>query len=334
MKKFFLAIACLLAASVIASAQVDYAAFEARGAFVVNQGKPGVSADFLNIQVKGHIGPSLRFRFRHRLTKPVYDANNPLNGTDILSLTWDISPKWSISGGKLPIFIGGYEWDDAPIDVYYYSGFCNGIQQVYGLGGSAFFRPKEGQELEVQVTHSPLHGGNLSRFNVGLCWSGRFCPWWETKWSINWIDDYYHHMMGYVALGNRIQMGSVVALELDLMYRRALTQKKAQLDGTVIAKMDFRINDKWRLFVKGSYDENDQNVDDEGIPYDMTLPAGSYYWVAGGGVEFFPLGNSDLRIHAVAWTESATKKVSASVGLTYYFDFVKIINKYHKRKAS
>ncbi len=266
MKKFFLAITCLLAASVFASAQVDYAAFEARGAFVVNQGKPGVSADFLNIQVKGHIGPSLRFRFRHRLTKP------------------------------------------------YYSGFCNGIQQVYGLGGSAFFRPKEGQELELQVTHSPLHGGNLTRFNVGLCWSGRFFPWWETKWSINWIDDYYHHMMGYVALGNRIQMGSVVALELDLMYRRALTQKKAQFDGTVIAKMDFRINDKWRLFVKGSYDENDQNVDDEGIPYDMTLPAG--------------------RIHAVAWTESATKKVSASVGLTYYFDFVKIINKYHKRKAS
>ena len=158
MRKFFLAIACLLAASVFASAQVDYAAFEARGAFVVNQGKPGISADFLNIQVKGHIGPSLRFRFRHRLTKPIYDAKNPLNGTDILSLTWDVSPKWSISGGKLPIFIGGYEWDAAPIDVYYYSGFCNGIQQVYGLGGSAFFRPKEGQELEVQVTHSPLHG--------------------------------------------------------------------------------------------------------------------------------------------------------------------------------
>lgn len=332
MRKIFLSIVCLLIASVFASAQVDYAAIEARAAFVVNQGKPGLNADFLNIQVKGHIIPSLHFRFRQRLTKPIYDAKNPLNGTDILSLTWDISSKWSISGGKLPIVVGGYEWDDAPIDVYFYSGFCNGIQHVYGLGGSVFFRPKEGQQLQLQVGHSPLHGGDLSRLDVGLAWDGSFFPWWHTKWSINWIDDYYHHMMGYLALGNRFQMGSVVSLELDLMYRRCLTQKKAQFDGTVVAKMDFRINDKWNIFIKGAYDENDQNVDDEGKPFDMTLPPGSYYWVTGGGLEFFPLGNSDLRIHAVAWTESATKKVSATIGLTYYFDVVKIIKKYHKRK--
>lgn len=332
MSKVFLSIMCLLFASVLASAQVDYAAIEARGAFVVNQGNPGVSADYVNIQVKGHILPSLRFRFRQRLTKPIYDTKNPLNGTDILSLTWDISSKWSLSGGKLPITVGGYEWDAAPIDVYYYSGFCNGIQQVYGLGGSVFFRPAQGQELQLQVTHSPLHGGNLSRFNVGLSWNGRFFPWWETIWSVNWIDDYYHHMMGYLALGNRFHMGSVVSLDLDMMYRRALTQKKAQFDGTAIAKLNFRINDKWNLFAKGSYDENDQNVDDEGIPFDMTLPPGSHYWVAGGGMEFYPLGDSDLRIHAVAWTESASKKLNASIGVTCNVDFVKIIKKYHKRK--
>lgn len=333
MRKFFFLIAGMLETCFLASAQVDYAAIEARGAFVVNEGKPGISADFLNVQIKGHIGSSLHFRFRQRLTKPIYAPNNPLNGTDILSLTWDISPKWSLAGGKLPISVGGYEWDAAPIDVYFYSAFCNNILQVYGLGGEVFFRPAEGQELSLQVTHSPLHGGNLSRLQAGLKWVGRFTPWWETKWSINWIDDYYHHMMGYVALGNRFQMGSVVSLELDLMYRRCLTQGRAQFDGNVVGKMDFRINDQWNLFVKGAYDSNGQNVDENGIAYDMALPAGSYYWVAGGGMEFFPLGNKDLRVHAAAWTESASRKVNASIGLTYFFDFVKIINKYHKPKV-
>jgi len=193
-----------------------------------------------------------------------------------------------------------------------------------------FFRPKEGQELLLQVGHSPLHGGNLSRLDVGLGWIGRFFPWWKTKWSINWIDDYYHHMMGYVALGNRFEMGQVVSLELDLMYRRCLTQKKAQFDGSTVAKLNFQLGDKWDLFLKGAYDENDLNEDEDGIAYDMTIPPGSNYWVAGGGMEFFPLGNKDLRIHAAAWTESASKKVSASIGLTYFFDFVKIINRYHK----
>ena len=332
MRKIFLAIVGLLVASVLASAQVDYAAIEARGAFVLNQGKPGLSADYVNVHIKGRIGPSLRFRFRQRLTKPIYDSKNPLNGTDILSLTWDISPKWSIAGGKLPIYVGGYEWDAAPIDVYYYSAFCNHIQQVYALGGQVFFRPAEGQELQLQVGHSPLHGGNLSRLEAGLGWTGRFTSWWKTMWSINWIDDYCHHMMGYVALGNRFQMGPVVGLELDLMYRRCLTQKKAAFDGTVIAKFDFRIGDKWNLFVKGSCDRNGWNVDENGIAYDMTMPADSRYWVAGGGMEFFPRGNADLRIHAVAWTDSADKNVNASIGLTYFFDFVKIINKYHKPK--
>ena len=323
----------LLAASVLASAQVDYAAIEARGSFILDQGKPGLSADYVNVQIKGHISPSLHFRFRQRLTKPIYDPNNPLNGTDILSLTWDISPKWSIAGGKLPIYVGGYEWDAAPIDVYYYSHFCNNIQQVYGLGGQVFFRPAEGQELLLQVTHSPLHGGNLSRLQAGLGWVGRFAPWWETKWSVNWIDDYYHHMMGYVALGNRFQMGEVVSLELDLMYRRCLTQKNAQFDGTAVAKFDFRINEKWNLLLKGAYDQNGRNVDEKGISYDLAVPAGFRYWVVGGGMEFFPLGNPDLRIHAVAWTDSAFKKPNASMGVTYNFDFVKIINKYHKPKA-
>lgn len=330
MRKIFLVVTAFLAASYLASAQIDYAAIEARASVVLQQQKPGLRADFANIHIMGRITPSLRFRFRHRLTKPIYDAKNPLNGTDILSLTWDISPKWSIGGGKQPIYIGGYEWDAAPIDVYFYGGFCNYIQHVYALGGTVFFRPREGQELLLQVGHSPLHGGDLSRMDVGLGWTGSFFPWWKTLWSVNWIDDYYHHMMGYVSLGNRFEIGQVVALELDLMYRRSLTQKKAQFDGGAVAKLDFRINDKWKLFLKGSYEGNGQNVDENGIAYDLTVPPGTVYWCGGGGMEFFPLGNSELRIHAAAWVESVTKTVSASAGVTYNLDFVKIIKKYRK----
>lgn len=322
MRKIFFTVLGLLAACALASAQVNYAVIEARGSVLLENSRPRMSADYANIHIKGDFAPSVHFRWRQRLTKPLYDASNPLNATDILSLTWDITEKWTVSAGKLPIYIGGYEWDDAPIDVYYWNGFCNRIQHVYSLGGSVAFHPAAGQEILLQVVNSPLHGGNLSLMDVGLGWLGQVAPWWKTLWSVNLIDDPYHHMMGYVSLGNRFEAGPL-ALELDVMYRRSLKQANAQFDGSIGGRLEYRPSDKWQLFAKGGWDGNDDNIDPDGVAYDLTVPPGTQYWYGGGGVEFFPLGNDKIRLHAVAWTESETRLFSASVGLTFRFHFVK-----------
>ena len=87
------------------------------------------------------------------------------------------------------------------------------------------------------------------------------------------------------------------------------------------------MGDKWQIFSKGGWDSNDNNVDPDGVSYDLTVKANTKYWYAGGGLEFFPLGTDELRVHAVAWTESNTRLLSASVGVMYRFNFAKFFKK-------
>ena len=325
MKRLFLPVLGFLAAAVLSAAQVkvEYVYFETRLSGRMTGPKPFFSADHLNLHVKGSIGSSLTYELRQRFTKPLYDAKNPLNATDKLMLTWDISPRWSINGGKLPVFIGGYEWDDAPTDLYFWNDFSNTIAQVYALGGTAMCKPAEGQMIQLQFTHSLLHLGHPDVFNASLGWYGQFAPWWETIWGINWMDDPYHHHMGYLALGNRFQAGPF-ALELDLMYRRSLIQASAGFDGSLVAKLECRIGTKWLLFAKGGGDRNDAaNVDPEGIAYDLTVAPGTQFLFGGGGVEFFPLGDRKLRLHALGWTDNRSRKLNLSLGLTYALYLVK-----------
>ena len=324
MRKSLLLLIGFLAACSLASAQVvESVFFETRLSGRVTGNKATLSGDHLNLHVKGNITPSLSYTLRQRFTKPLYDPKNPLNATDILRLDWVISPKWSIDIGKLPVFIGGYEWDDTPTDLYFWNDFSNTVPQVYALGGTVYFQPAQEQKLLLQFSHSLLHMGNANVFNASLGWYGHVFPWWKTIWGINWMDDPYHHHMCYVALGNRFEAGPL-ALELDLMYRRSLKQASAGFDGDVVARLEYCIGKKWMLFAKGGWDLNDaRNVDPDGVPYDLTVAPGTRYLYGGGGVEYFPFANRNLRLHALGWADDRSGLLNLSVGLTFRLHIVK-----------
>lgn len=327
MKKTLLCAFGLFAACLVASAQVEYVCFDMRGSFNETlsrpdgsdalQGKARFLGEHLNLMVKGKLGSSLTYFLRQRFTKPLYNAEVPLNATDILTLTWDISPKWSLQGGKLPGLIGGFEWDEAPIDLYYWDLFANNISEVYALGVAGMFRPAEEQMLQLQVTQSLVSPGKADVWHVALGWYGRFSSWWSTIWSVNYMDDIYHHRMGYVSLGNRFHVGPV-ALEWDIMYRRSMIQRQAGLDMSTVARLIVEAGSKWRFFSKGGYDFNDAcNVDPDGIAYDLTVAPGTRHSFLGVGAEYFPLGNRDIRLHALAVANNTTRELNFLAGITY-----------------
>ena len=159
MKKLLFTFLSGLFAVFTAHAQlVESVYFDTRGSVAANGNQFSLKAEYLNLHVRGNLAPNLSYQLRQRFTKPFFKEGSPLNATDILSLTWDISPRWSVSAGKLPIFQGGYEWDAAPIDVYFWNGFAEFIPEIYALGGSLFFNPATGQLvfLDNDRTWRPL----------------------------------------------------------------------------------------------------------------------------------------------------------------------------------
>lgn len=320
MKKTILTVLMLLLATGMKAQLVEYSYFEARGSFhgtwEDSQFGTRLTGEFLNFHLKGNLTSHLRYRIRQRFNKPLYDPKVPLNATDILTLSWDINPKWTLETGKLPIFIGGYEWDDAPIDVYQYSGFSQNISQVYALGGRVYHYLSDQHTLLLEVSQSLLADGHADVWNVDLGWYGQLASWWKTIWGVNLMDDPYHHMMGYLALGNRFEVGSF-ALELDGMYRRSLKQKSAGVDLTVSARLNYTVG-KCILFAKGGYDTNAaSNIDPDGIPYDLIVTPGTSFLWGGAGVEYFPLKNKDIRVHALLWGDNHSKFVTFTTGITF-----------------
>ena len=81
---------------------------------------------------------------------------------------------------------------------------------------------------------------------------------------------------------------------------------------------------KWNLCTKVGYERNDAaNVDANGESYDLVLPAGNDYFYYGAGVEFFPLGGDNLRLHAVWFRDNHDRIHNFDIGITWRFTLYK-----------
>ena len=336
MRRTFLMLSLLLAAVGLRAqnAFVEEVSFDTRATFH-QQTTAGVydshfQGDYFNLHVKGQIADGLTFRVRQRLNKKI-DEKNPFNATDFLWLKWQATPKLSFTAGKHPIGVGGYEIDSAPIDVYYYGAFSNRLYQYYAFGVSATFSPMEGQDLSIQFIPSPISPGTQDSYSYNLYWNGGFFPWWKTIWSYNLVEDELHRKMNWFVLGNKFPMGALV-VDLDVIDRFAFGQKNKFSDWSFILKAILTLG-KWNICTKVGYERNDAaNIDpnwkaewdglvsaDHVGSYDLVLPAGHDYLYYGAGVEFFPLNNDKLRLHAAYFRDNHDLVNNFDIGITWRF---------------
>ena len=344
MKRILLFTILLLSALAPAAAQTDSTvrkglfvediSFDTRATFH-QQITDGVYAshfqgDYFNIHMSGQIASGLTFRIRQRLNKKI-DEKNPFNATDFLWLKWQALPKLSFTAGKQAILVGGYEVDSAPIDVYYYSAFSSRFNQYYAFGVSADYSPVPGQDIIVQFVPSPISLGTQDSYSYNIYWNGGFAPWWKTIWSYNLVEDQLHRKMNWVALGNKFNMGALV-VDVDFIDRFAFGQTKPLTDWSLIVKGILTLG-KWNLCTKVGYERNDAcNIDPDWDDawnsqvspeligsYDLVLPAGNDYLYYGAGVEFFPLNDERLRLHAAWFRDNHDKRHNFDIGLTWRF---------------
>lgn len=320
-------IGLFLCLQVFAQSRVDNLYFDMRATFhqetengVYNS---QIQGEYLNFHLTGHINDNLDYRIRQRLNKKVFDEKNMFNATDMMYLNWRANKRWSFLFGKYAVLIGGYEYDAAPIDVYYYSKFCNNLYQGFTFGASATYHFADNQAFVAQICNSPLSLGEMTSYAYNLAWNGEFLPWWKTIWTLNIVEDDKRNPINYISLGNHFIIGDAI-LDIDVMNRGWFGQRNFLFgDMTLISKFIWSVGD-WNICAKAGYEWNDaSNVDSSGQAFDAVIAPGTEYVYAGCGLEWFPLGRDNIRLHAVYYSDSDNHRNNFELGLTWRVDVIR-----------
>ncbi|TMI77610.1 MAG: hypothetical protein E6H10_18670, partial [Bacteroidetes bacterium] len=111
--------------------------------------------DQFRFEVKGKVTDQVYFRLRQRYTSEIVpqSVDHVARATDIAMIRVDVSPKVSISAGKLCADFGGFEFDLNPIDIYEYADILEQADNFLAGAGVAF-RPNKGNEFNFQVLNS------------------------------------------------------------------------------------------------------------------------------------------------------------------------------------
>lgn len=256
-----------------------------------NHDASGFKGQWLNFRMDGELVEGLTYSYRQRLNK--LTDRTFFDATDWIHLDWQIDEHWSLSGGKQVVLIGGYEYDRAPIDLYYCSEFWGNIA-CYQLGISGGYRFSKYDQLTLQVCNSPFRewSGN-DTYAYNLYWSGQHGSW-ETLWSLNLVEYKRGSVMAMVALGNNFTLDKHWNLNLDVMNRG----NRFFEDFSVMTELNWRPNEAWRCFGKYTFDQNHSGTD-----IDHTVLDGTKLQLVSGGVEWVPKSSklhNALRLFACA----------------------------------
>lgn len=312
--------------------------------------KSGLKVRYFNLRIDGQITPKFTYSWRQRFNK-VNSVSDFVDNTDWLFLTFRPTKSWAISAGKQVVMIGGWEYDRAPIDIYFASEYWNNVN-CFQLGASvAYTTPKGNDTFTFQVCQSLYHKGINNYHDVvdangvvtskkkadlyayNLFWMGTHgC--YTALHSINFSEYQRGKFDAYVVLGNQFKFGDAT-IQIDLMNRGVTAKELLFRNFSVMGEVAYLIAKRVNVFAKATYDKVGS-----GYPEGLCLYPGTEMTRVGGGVEYYPLGaknNKDVRVHAMyaynignntnpAGT-SLNKGSYISVGLTWKVDVIEAAKK-------
>lgn len=304
-KLFNALLACALACSATAHAGDEQLpvnlSLEARGDYQREYVKDkavkdncGFKGQFLNLKVSGNIGEYFDYSFRQRLNNTNFNSNF-FDATDWLYIDFHPLKQATLSAGKQVVAIGGYEYDRAPIDLYFNSEFWNMVP-CYDWGVSASYTFNNNRDnILFQFCESPFRTfyKHVDMYAYNLLWAGRH-GMWSSLWSVNLMEWAQGKFINYIALGNRFDFTSKLALELDFMNRASSHQRFLCKNFSIMGELQYMPSSKVKVFAKATYD-----VNNSGNSSDLLVHDGTDLTRVGAGVEYYPLSSYDIRIHAV-----------------------------------
>lgn len=282
--------------------------------------------DHIMIGMYGNITDKLSYKYLQRLNKGTRAfATENLSGTiDYAYLRYQLSRQFAVTAGRQALFVGGFEYNDYPINIYDYSGITNNIT-CYLTGVNMAYFPRSNQEIAFQLLNNKA--GTLEEA-FGRLPEGIKRPFAPLYYSLAWNSHYWNHKIqlryattaGELAKGKWVWMlsgGQMLDLGkfnifLDILYHRsaidhlgvirkmAIGEDGAVWDGiarsveylTFVSEANYRFFPKWNIHLKGFYDR--ASVYKANGPF----AEGNYLssWGYQGGIEFFPMADSNLHL--------------------------------------
>lgn len=315
----------------LASAQTDFY-FETRLAYEaeslggeLQSANSMFKGQWLNMRLDGQIVPGLTYSYRQRFNKP--NAVTFFDSTDWLHLDWKFADRWSLSFGKQVVAIGGYEYDRAPIDLYYCSDFWNHIP-CYQIGGSVSYDVTGSDNVLFQVCNSPFRseiGNNHYGFN--LFWSGRH-GMWQTLWSVNMAPYGGGDYMNYIALGNRFVFTDWLRWDIDWMNRYSNAGPEAGDflldDWSLMTEVAVAPSEAVSAFAKYTFDTNSR------MHGDYLVAVGTRLSMVSAGVEITPLKaeRNAIKLFCVGgyrFGEGVETQLLVEAGVKFRMDVLRVI---------
>ncbi len=269
--------------------------------------------DGLYLNIDGYISPHLSYSLQQRIASTYYEDNTGFNGTNWLTLTYEVG-QFEFTAGKNTVLAGGFENDAEDMDSYYdmNSMFYNTLDS-WQWGVMATWYPVENHSLTFQAINSPFHAGRFDLFGFDLAWRME-SDIYESFWTVNAWEYQYGKYMANISLGNAFHIGDFSVI-LDYQTRAGGRKSLVTDDFAVTLQPSYEFGDWGRAFAKFGYEKVDDNV-----PYELAYEDGIEYIFYGAGFEFYPLGeNRDIRLHA-AWSGNKFGDNWLNIGLKWRFD--------------
>lgn len=263
---------------------------------MVSNDNTGFKGKYLYLMMAGQISDNINYTYRQRLDQigsvPFFDA------TEILNLTWSATKNLHISAGKQLVALGGFEYNTAPINLYYNSQFWCTFAP-YQLGLSVDYNITKNDNLLLQVNNSSFrYTSNNNTYGLNLMWTGHH-GFYDAYWSVN-MTQYRTNVsadkqwMNFIVLGNRFNFMPSMYLSVDFVNRTSTDDFKVANDYSVSSELSVKPVRGVRAFAKYTRDFNKDYAED------LCIPTGTDINTASVGLEYEPQKSKigDFRLYA------------------------------------
>jgi hypothetical protein len=345
--KVFLFVMLFIVGRPVSAQKITKASVELRADYVYDgidgktiDQKTGFQGTFFNLCFAGKVSEHFGFDIRHRVNKASLDKNF-FNGTDKALMYYMPTEQWKFQVGKHSIGVGGFDYDTAPIDLYYTGQYCIDLS-CFEWGASIEFALKNQKDVfHLEMVQSPYrydHSKN-NVYGYSLKYTGMH-GLVNMIHSINLFETEPGKFLNMIVLGHQINWGNW-CLEADFLNKASLNDKGSDYffkNLSLVGKLKYRPNAHLLLSCKCTYDVNkaEANTLTSYVDYDYLVPSGTECGRVGGIVEYWPLNGKRkdaVRLHALAYWDSGKntcelggcidKQFFMFVGATLRIDFAR-----------